>query len=241
MPTSGGIFKSAAVEVLRRARRLMTTGEICRLALDWGLLTCSGKTPEATMASAMYGDIKRKDRNSLFIRWSACGTFRSIAASHRIHKGRWGFWRGCDYSCLPPPALQAAGGHVWPSRVARASHCPARAAGKQLHSSSIGTNRSACLHHSCQAGQHLQHKPAQHSSAHGWRQQRGLCPASRLGCTSRWDAAFMLLLALALTCRQAGSPRKHGEAVAATTRMKIGTAQSPQTATSTVALMAIKM
>ena len=27
---SGGIFKSAAVEVLRRERRLMPTGEICR-------------------------------------------------------------------------------------------------------------------------------------------------------------------------------------------------------------------
>ena len=43
-----------------------------RLALDWGLLTCSGKTPEATMASAMYGDIKRKDRGSLFIRCAHC-------------------------------------------------------------------------------------------------------------------------------------------------------------------------
>jgi hypothetical protein len=27
---AGGIFKSAAVEVLRRELRLMTTGEICR-------------------------------------------------------------------------------------------------------------------------------------------------------------------------------------------------------------------
>jgi hypothetical protein len=50
----------------------MPTGEICRLALDWRLLTCSGKTPEATMASAMYGDIKRKDRHSLFIRSLKC-------------------------------------------------------------------------------------------------------------------------------------------------------------------------
>ena len=65
---AGGIFKSAAVEVLRRERRLMTTGEICRLALEWGLLQCSGKTPEATMASSLYGDIKRRDRQSIFIR-----------------------------------------------------------------------------------------------------------------------------------------------------------------------------
>ena len=66
----GGVFKSAAVEVLRRERRLMSTGEICRAALDWGLLVCSGKTPEATMASSLYGDVKRRDRGSLFIRWA---------------------------------------------------------------------------------------------------------------------------------------------------------------------------
>ena len=46
----------------------MSTGQICRLALDWGLLVCTGKTPEATMASSLYGDIKRKDRKSLFVR-----------------------------------------------------------------------------------------------------------------------------------------------------------------------------
>ncbi|KAL4443780.1 hypothetical protein ABPG75_011517 [Micractinium tetrahymenae] len=68
MHSHGGVFKTAAVEVLRRTRRLMTTGEICRLALEWGLLSCQGKTPEATMASALYGDIKRKGGPSLFIR-----------------------------------------------------------------------------------------------------------------------------------------------------------------------------
>lgn len=39
-----------------------------RLALEWGLLTCSGRTPEATMASSLYGDIKRRDHKSVFIR-----------------------------------------------------------------------------------------------------------------------------------------------------------------------------
>jgi HB1, ASXL, restriction endonuclease HTH domain len=65
---SGGIFKSAAVEVLRREQRLMATGEICKLALEWGLLKCSGKTPEATMASSLYGDIKKNHGASLFFR-----------------------------------------------------------------------------------------------------------------------------------------------------------------------------
>ena len=46
----------------------MATGEICKLALEWGLLKCTGKTPEATMASSLYGDIKRNDGGSVFYR-----------------------------------------------------------------------------------------------------------------------------------------------------------------------------
>ena len=38
------------------------------LALQWGLLTCQGKTPEATMASSLYGDVKRRDPTSVFVR-----------------------------------------------------------------------------------------------------------------------------------------------------------------------------
>ncbi|KAL4436912.1 hypothetical protein ABPG75_004051 [Micractinium tetrahymenae] len=64
----GGIFKQAAVEVLRLEKRLMSTGEIARVALKRGLIKCTGKTPEATMASALYTDIKRKEGQSVFIR-----------------------------------------------------------------------------------------------------------------------------------------------------------------------------
>ena len=46
----------------------MSTGEICRLALSRGLIRCQGKTPEATMASALYTDVKRKEAMSVFIR-----------------------------------------------------------------------------------------------------------------------------------------------------------------------------
>ena len=66
--SGGGIFKQAAVEVLRQEGRLLTTGEITRLALHRQLINCSGKTPEATMASALYTDIKRKESQSVFIR-----------------------------------------------------------------------------------------------------------------------------------------------------------------------------
>ena len=33
-----------------------------------GLINCNGKTPDATMASALYTDLKRRDVNSIFIR-----------------------------------------------------------------------------------------------------------------------------------------------------------------------------
>ncbi|EFJ52489.1 hypothetical protein VOLCADRAFT_115965 [Volvox carteri f. nagariensis] len=39
-----------------------------RLAVEMGLLKCQGKTPEATMASALYTDVKRKLHKSLFTR-----------------------------------------------------------------------------------------------------------------------------------------------------------------------------
>ncbi|KAG1676555.1 hypothetical protein FOA52_000098 [Chlamydomonas sp. UWO 241] len=64
----GGIFKSAAVAVLRQERKLMTTGEITKVALERKLIQCQGKTPEATMASALYTDVKRKLTTSVFTR-----------------------------------------------------------------------------------------------------------------------------------------------------------------------------
>ncbi len=38
------------------------------MALNRGLLGQTGKTPEATMASALYTDVKRKEGSSAFIR-----------------------------------------------------------------------------------------------------------------------------------------------------------------------------
>lgn len=64
----GGIFKAAAVSVLREDCRLMTTGEITKAAIQRGFIKCSGKTPEATMASALYTDIKRRTGESIFVR-----------------------------------------------------------------------------------------------------------------------------------------------------------------------------
>ena len=59
-------------------------GEIARAALRRGLIQCHGKTPEATMASALYSDVKRKEGASAFVRpqeglfglreWLRCST-----------------------------------------------------------------------------------------------------------------------------------------------------------------------
>ena len=46
----------------------MSTGDIAKVALQRGLIKCQGKTPEATMASALYTDVKRKEGHSIFIR-----------------------------------------------------------------------------------------------------------------------------------------------------------------------------
>ena len=45
-------------------------GEVAKLALARGYINVMGKTPEATMASAMYTDVKRKghEGTSTFIR-----------------------------------------------------------------------------------------------------------------------------------------------------------------------------
>ena len=41
-----------------------------RLALERQHIKCQGRTPEATMASALYTDVKRKGNKSVFTR---CG------------------------------------------------------------------------------------------------------------------------------------------------------------------------
>lgn len=41
---------------------------LCRVALEKELINCQGKTPDATMASALYTDVKRKPETSVFTR-----------------------------------------------------------------------------------------------------------------------------------------------------------------------------
>ncbi|GLI60954.1 hypothetical protein VaNZ11_003206, partial [Volvox africanus] len=68
IPLTGGIFKNAAFEVLKQEERLMTSGEITKLAMERRLLRCMGKTPENTMASALYTEVRKKANTTVFIK-----------------------------------------------------------------------------------------------------------------------------------------------------------------------------
>ena len=69
-------------------------GEIARAALRRGLIQCHGKTPEATMASALYSDVKRKEGASAFVRpheglfglreWLRCSAFSEARRSRSV-------------------------------------------------------------------------------------------------------------------------------------------------------------
>ncbi|MEW5310217.1 MAG: hypothetical protein WDW38_002034 [Sanguina aurantia] len=65
---SGGVFKSAALEVLRKQERLMTSGDITKRAQERRLLKVTGLTPENTMASALYTDVRKRPTTTPFIK-----------------------------------------------------------------------------------------------------------------------------------------------------------------------------
>eukprot|EP00873_Tetraselmis_striata_P027713 jgi/Tetstr1/447977/TSEL_035281.t1 len=109
LPGGGGIFKSAAVAVLRIERKLMSTGDICRVALERGLLQAKGKTPEATMASALYTDVKRKERNSIFT---------------RPQEGLFGLQEWEDEGFVPEAMIPGGGGTAPAAIAAAAAHVP---------------------------------------------------------------------------------------------------------------------
>ncbi|TMC49246.1 MAG: hypothetical protein E6J14_09280 [Chloroflexi bacterium] len=58
-------FLTAAETVLRSARRPLTVREVTEGALRRGLISPSGKTPEATMSSALYLAARRDPNGPL--------------------------------------------------------------------------------------------------------------------------------------------------------------------------------
>lgn len=60
-------YKEAAASVLRKEKRPMTAKEIISAAVTTGLLTPSGRTPDASLAGRLYTDIQRNGTHSLFM------------------------------------------------------------------------------------------------------------------------------------------------------------------------------
>ncbi|KAF0250031.1 MAG: hypothetical protein FD167_567 [bacterium] len=56
--TSGLTFKEAALTILTREKRSMTAREIANIAISEGLITSTGKTPDASVAGQIYTDIR---------------------------------------------------------------------------------------------------------------------------------------------------------------------------------------
>lgn len=66
-------FKDAAYEILTKADKPLHYREICKRALETGILDTTGETPESTMGALLYTDTLRN--NSRFRRGDKKGTF----------------------------------------------------------------------------------------------------------------------------------------------------------------------
>jgi hypothetical protein len=63
---NNGVFKNAAIEILRKFGKPMSYKEITSIALETGILKSEGKTPWATMSSTLCMDIIHNQSNSPF-------------------------------------------------------------------------------------------------------------------------------------------------------------------------------
>eukprot|EP00242_Pyramimonas_sp_CCMP2087_P014904 CAMPEP_0198211656 /NCGR_PEP_ID=MMETSP1445-20131203/25011_1 /TAXON_ID=36898 /ORGANISM="Pyramimonas sp., Strain CCMP2087" /LENGTH=438 /DNA_ID=CAMNT_0043885967 /DNA_START=113 /DNA_END=1429 /DNA_ORIENTATION=+ len=63
---AGGLYKTAAMKVLEAEQRFMRSGEITKVAQQMGFFKeCTGKTPEHTMASCLYQEIKKGKKSPI--------------------------------------------------------------------------------------------------------------------------------------------------------------------------------
>jgi hypothetical protein len=92
----GGIYQNAATAVLRQERRFLSTSDITTIAIKSGLLKSQGKTPAATMASILYGDVKKKLSASQFT---------------RPHEGLFGLREWISEGFFPPGWVPHEDGH----------------------------------------------------------------------------------------------------------------------------------
>ena len=79
-------FVNVAYKVLKEKRSPLTAKEITEIGLGKGLIETKGKTPEATLGARIYVDIKKKGRDSLFVKVAA-GRFGLKEWQTSIEKG----------------------------------------------------------------------------------------------------------------------------------------------------------
>lgn len=60
-------FSEAAYEILKQANKALSSVELVEIALSKSLIETKGKTPEATMWSALYLEGQRKGNQSRFM------------------------------------------------------------------------------------------------------------------------------------------------------------------------------
>jgi hypothetical protein len=80
-------YLEAAVEVLRAFRKPLTTRELTDEALRRGLINPAGKTPAATMSSALYGHLHGAEKPTI-LRESLPGPSRAMRGSVRWRYAR---------------------------------------------------------------------------------------------------------------------------------------------------------
>ena len=78
--TKGITYFEAAVAILRRAKRPLTTREIAAAAIEDGLIAPKGKTPHASMSVALY---QRAKSEPLLVKLEAPGPGRAERGSVR--------------------------------------------------------------------------------------------------------------------------------------------------------------
>jgi hypothetical protein len=73
-------YFEAALAVLRRAKRPLTTREIAAAAIEAGLIVPQGKTPEASMSAALY---QRAKSGATLVKLETPGSRRAERGSVR--------------------------------------------------------------------------------------------------------------------------------------------------------------
>ena len=174
LPGGGGIFKSAAVAVLRMERRLMTTGEITR-CVSWAGLWLPSRLLSGASQVALPQLVQLPESQ--------------YSLNSRAH-GLWLLLQGCPLQGPHQLPGQDAGGHHGISPLHR---CQAQAGGLRLHPPT-GTCSSPAQQQGRQQGAAggdgvLACACRRASSGCGSGMQRALCQTTTCWWTSLWGTS----------------------------------------------------